>query len=129
MTGRIGFALGIAVLGIVVAGCGGGGASGGQVTAEPNSLTITATNLEFDRTELDVPATRPFTLIFDNRDGAPHNLAIYRDANATDALFRGDVIGGPGSRVYAVPELPAGTWFFRCDVHTDMRGEVVATPG
>lgn len=26
----------------------------------------------------------------------------------------------------AVPALTAGTYFFRCDVHTDMKGEIVA---
>jgi plastocyanin len=106
-----------------------GGANGASVTAEPNSPTVAAKDLAFDRTELDIPAGRAFTLVFENRDGAPHNVAIYRDATATDGLFVGDVVSGPATRVYAIPALPAGTWYFRCDVHPDMHGQVVATSG
>jgi plastocyanin len=129
MNDRIGIALRIALLGVAVVGCGGGGKTGSQVTAEANSPSISATDLTFDRAELDVPAGRPFTLVIENRDSAPHNLAIYRDANATDTFFKGEVFTGPGSRVYAVPQLSQGTWYFRCDVHTEMQGTVVATSG
>ena len=131
MTPRLGTALAAVVLGVAFAACSSGatGSTSAGPTAEANSPTITAIGLKFDRTELDVPAGRPFTLVFDNRDTAPHNLAIYRDAGATTVLFRGEVFSGPGSHVYAVPVLPAGTWFFRCDVHTDMQGQVVASGG
>jgi plastocyanin len=130
MTRRAGIVLGLAILGAALVGCGSaaGRPGSGQATAEPNSPTISATNLMFDKTELDVPASRPFTLVFENQDSAPHNVAIYRAANATDALFKGEVFSGPGNRVYSVSALPAGTWFFRCDVHTDMHGTVVAAP-
>jgi plastocyanin len=127
MTARFDRAIAVILVGLSLAACSG--ASGSQVTAEPNSPTISATDLKFDRTELDVPAGRPFTLVLDIRASASHNVAIYRDANATDSLFKGDVFGGPASRVYAVPQLPPGTWYFRCDVHPDMNGTVVATTG
>jgi plastocyanin len=111
-----------------IAGCGPtlGSSSTGAVVAEPGSPAITAHNTTFDRAELVVPAGRAFTLVFDNQDGGPHNVAIYRDQTAQVSLFVGQIFGGPASRVYSVPPLAAGTWFFRCDVHTDMHGTVVA---
>jgi plastocyanin len=36
------------------------------------------------------------------------------------------VFSGPSARLYAVPALPAGTYQFRCDVHQQMTGTIVA---
>ena len=65
-----------------------------------------------------------FHLLFDNRDSAPHNVTIL-DANG-ESTFVGETFGGPASRIYAIPALAAGTYRFRCDVHTDMTGSLVA---
>jgi plastocyanin len=118
-----------AILGVTAAfllGCGP--AAGPSLTAAPNSPTIEARALAFDRESLAVPAGAAFTLVFDNREAVPHNIAIYRDASGADRLFGGDVVTGPTERVYAVPALPAGTWYFRCDVHPAMHGELTAGP-
>ena len=40
-------------------------------------------------------------------------------------LFRGEIFSS-GSKVYDVPALEAGTYFFRCDVHPDMTGTITA---
>jgi plastocyanin len=85
---------------------------------------ITAQNIAFDRGQLAVPAGRPFQLLFENREGAPHNVRIYDDVD--QPLFVGEIFGGPGSRTYEVPAIPAGTHRFRCDVHPDMAGTVIA---
>jgi plastocyanin len=106
-----------------------GSSSASAVVVEPGSPTITARDLRFDRTELVVPVGRAFTLVFDNHDGAPHNVAIYDDQSAQRSRFVGEIFGGPASRAYAVPALNAGTYFFRCDVHHDMYGTVVARSG
>jgi len=124
---RRGLALIVAVVAAAVAACG----PGSRATATVGSIggpQIVAANLAFDRTTLRVPADAAFELELVNRDSAPHNVSIYRDATATDRLFGGDVVSGPASRVYSIPALPAGTWYFRCDVHPDMHGEVVAAP-
>ena len=72
-----------------------------------------------------VPAGKAFQLTFDNEDGAPHNVAIYTDSSASQATFQGDIFSS-GTRVYDVPALTAGSYFFRCDVHPDMTGTIVA---
>jgi plastocyanin len=112
-----------------VAGCGptlGSAASATAVVAEPGSPSITARDMRFDRAELVVPAGRAFSLVFDNRDGAPHNVAIYDDQSAQASRFVGEIFGGPASRIYAIPALTAGSYFFRCDMHSDMHGTVIA---
>jgi plastocyanin len=79
-----------------------------------------------------VPAGRPLRIRIANDDPAvQHNLAIY-DADpervpAARRLFAGELIVGPASTVYTAPALPAGTYAFRCEVHsTTMRGVLLA---
>jgi plastocyanin len=56
----------------------------------------------------------------------PHNVAIYTNASASQALFQGPNQSSPGTISYQVDPLPAGTYFFRCDVHpTQMTGVFV----
>jgi hypothetical protein len=57
------------------------------IVGSPGSPTITARGLRFDRTELVVPAGLAFTLVFDNEDGAPHNVAISDDQSAQTSRF------------------------------------------
>lgn len=129
-TATVARAIALAALAFALAACGpaqGAVSSASSGVADPGSPRITAKAMAFDRGTLDVPAGRPFTIVFDNEDGAPHNVAIYRDAAATDRVFSGEIFGGPATRVYAVPALAAGTYTFRCDVHQDMQGTVIAS--
>ncbi|HEV2006129.1 MAG TPA: cupredoxin domain-containing protein [Candidatus Limnocylindrales bacterium] len=116
----------LAIVGLAACGPTLGTTASTAVVAEPGSPSITARDLRFDRTELVVPAGRAFTIVFDNEDGAPHDVAIYDDQAAQASRFIGEIFGGPASRTYAVPALAAGTYFFRCDMHHDMHGTVVA---
>lgn len=101
------------------------GAGGSPPPAPSGGAVITANGIAFDRQELAVPAGRPFQLLFENRESAPHNVRIWDEA--VDApLFVGEVFGGPGSRTYDVPAIPAGTHRFRCDVHPEMAGTLTA---
>lgn len=94
--------------------------------ADPNAPTIVADALKFTATEVAVPAGKPFKLTFDNREGPPHNVAIYTDESASQVVYQGEIFGGPAVKVYDVPALDAGSYFFRCDVHPDMKGTLVA---
>ncbi len=99
----------------------GTGASGNVITAE---------NLSFDRDTLSFPADTPSTLTFQNNDaGVPHNLAIYPDESASDALFTGDLVTGVDTATYEIPALAAGSYYFHCDVHPDMHGTVTVAAG
>jgi plastocyanin len=107
----------------------GGGTAGGGATPAPSlpaaDVTVTAENIAFTETTLTIPAGKPFTLAFDNRDnGIPHDVVI-KDASGAE-LFKGDIVTGPKVVVYNVPAIPAGTYTFVCSVHPNMTGTVTA---
>jgi plastocyanin len=82
--------------------------------------------MKFTETEITVAAGKAFDLVFDNQEGAPHNVAIYTDSSASTKVSVGEIFSGPAQKTQSVPALAAGTYFFRCDVHPDMQGSIVA---
>ena len=103
----------------------GGGGGGG--VAGP---TVTAQNIAFDTDTIELPADTAVTLTFDNQDaGVQHNISIYEDDSAATNLFKGDLVTGVASAEYQIPPLPAGEYYFRCDVHPNMNGKVVVSGG
>jgi plastocyanin len=126
MTRLISWAL-IALSIVVVAACSPGSSGrAAQPSAGPGALKITANSLSFSTDTLAAPAGRPFQIAFDNQESAPHNVAIYRDSSAGEKIFGSDPFSGPASVVYDVRALEPGTYFFRCDVHPDMSGQLIA---
>lgn len=98
-------------------GPGGPGGAGVTVRAQPA--------LTFDTAEITLPADQPSTITFDNQEaGVPHNIALYTDDSAAEALFQGEVITGPATTDYQIPPLPPSEAYFRCDVHPTMNGTV-----
>ena len=101
------------------------------------AATITAQNLQFDKRELNLPADKGFILEFINNDpGQQHNVAVYRTKEAAtsgepaDTLFKGAVFGGPATREYEIADgIPAGLYYFQCDVHPTMNGNARASTG
>lgn len=135
------------VLTVAEGGAGAGGVSSGAPSGAPPTTSpstrstptsspsqgggsgataqISAQGLQFSASSLTLPAATSVTLTFDNQDaGIPHNVAIYSDSGYTKAVFTGDIVTGPVKAVYDVPALDAGTYYFRCDVHTTMTGTV-----
>jgi nitrite reductase (NO-forming) len=106
-------------------------ASTSAVSCAPSGsdLTLTAKNTAFDTDCLAAPAGDAIEIVFDNQDPAvPHNVSIYTDPSATKALFTGEMVTGPKQMTYDVGKLPAGTYFFRCDVHpTTMTGTLTVS--
>jgi plastocyanin len=98
-------------------------------------LDIVAQGIAFDPTCLVAPAGEPFTINFDNKDpvaeAGQHNIAIGQDPEtvADDPIFQGELISGPDSVEYPVGAIDEGTYFFRCDVHTNMTGTLAAVSG
>jgi plastocyanin len=102
--------------------------AGEPVPAAPvdgDAVVITAKDLKFGQAEVEVPAGEAFNLTFDNQESAPHNVAIYTDSSAATNLFRGEIFSS-ASKTETVPALDPGSYFFRCDVHPDMTGTIVA---
>jgi plastocyanin len=105
-------------------GGGEGGGPGGAV------IEVAASGLRFDTSTIELVADQPATIRFDNQDaGVQHNIAIYEDDSLGKLLFKGDLVTGPDTIEYRVPALPAGTYYFHCDVHPTMNGQVVVAEG
>ena len=83
--------------------------------------------MDFSEHTINVPALAIVTLNFTNNDsGLIHNFAVYTDSNATNLIFRGSDITGPGRVPYQFQAPQRGTYFFRCDHHpTAMWGTFV----
>lgn len=109
---------------VALAACSSGGAVVPAGSYPPGTPTITAKDIAFTQHQIQAPAGKSFTLVFQNTDGAPHNVAIVQDGSS-DPAFTGDVIMGPREVAYTIPALAPGTYRFRCDVHPDMTGSLV----
>ena len=115
---------------LAVSGCSGSTPAGTAPPAsfDPNSPTLVAVDIAFDKAELTVPANRPFTIVFENRDeNVPHNVSIYAGPGRQDRRFEGQVFKGPATRWYSMPGLAPGTYVFACDIHPYMTGTVTAS--
>ena len=105
---RLFLALGLVVLAAVTAACSSSAAqppaSAGPV--DPNAPVIVAQGNAFSPATLDVTADKAFSLTLDNKDSAPHNVAIYTDSSAVDVdlgrrdrqLHQGDPAGAGARR-------------------------------
>jgi cytochrome c oxidase subunit 2 len=81
------------------------------------TLQLSAKNIQFDKTSLDVQANQPFTIDFKNEDtaGVPHNVEI-RDASGNVVQDQPTIDGG-AETTYSYNPLPAGTYTFICKIH------------
>jgi len=107
---------------------GGGGGSGGGSTGGGGTTTeVTAQGLAFDTNTITLTAGTKSTITFTNDDaGTQHNIAIFPSSTELSSpLFRGDLVTGPDKVTYTIPALDSGTYYFHCDVHPTMSGQVV----
>ena len=104
---------------------GAGAAAEGGAPAGPTTA-VTAEGLAFDLETIVLEAKKPVSIEFENLDSAPHNLAIYEEEGADKAIFQGEQITGPDAITYEFDAPKAGEYYFQCDVHPDMNGDVVS---
>lgn len=83
------------------------------------TLEIVGKDIQFDKGRLTVAAATPFTVVFDNRDeDIPHNFAVYESGPpGSGVLSKTEIEAGPVVQELGVEGLPAGTYFYQCDVH------------
>jgi plastocyanin len=90
-------------------------------------LTVVAQAVAFDTTSIRVPAGTAARLRLDNEDaGIDHNIAVYRDRQASDLVQRGALFDGPKTRDYVFEPFPAGAYYFQCDLHPAMNGTLLS---
>lgn len=103
---------------------GAGAAGEGAAPAGPTTA-VTASGLAFDVDTLVLEAKKDTSIEFTNEDSAPHNISIYEDDSASKNLFQGEQVTAT-TTTYEFKAPPAGEYYFQCDVHPDMNGEVVS---
>jgi plastocyanin len=125
---RLTLTLGLLALAAVLAACSGASAVALTPAAPAGSpsgdaVNVAAKDMKFVQTAVPVKADAAFDLVFDNQDGAPHNIAISDASGAS--VFKGEIVSST-KVTYAVPALAAGTYSFICEVHPDMKGTLTA---
>ena len=100
----------------------------GTITAAKGAggLKVVAQNTAFDTKEIDLPADTPSKLTVENKDPFAHDLSIYQDESASGTpLFTFEPFPGPATKTFDVAAIPAGEYYFHCDIHPTMNGTVV----
>jgi len=90
-----------------------------QATLGPDAtiLDIAASQVKFDKSELDAPAGKLFGIKFTNNDaGTPHDVDI-RKSDGTTVVVDNPTINGVADTTYSIPALDAGSYTFICSVH------------
>jgi plastocyanin len=87
-------------------------------------IELVAKNVHFSLKCLVVPAGKPLTVSFENKDFVNHNFSIYTLDFSGE--FTGDITY-PNERIsYKVPALEPGQYLFQCDIHPrDMSGPLI----
>ena len=117
----------IAVLALVVAACSSDGSTrpSAEATVVDGQVAMSADDLTFDVGTIRAPAGEPFIIVFTQNETEPHNVAIYVSDGGAE-IVKGDILTTVGATdEIDVPALEPGTYFFKCDVHPEMNGELV----
>jgi cytochrome c oxidase subunit 2 len=90
----------------------------GSCTPSGSTITLTAQHIQWDKTCIAAVAGQPIRLTVINKDvGIAHNFAIWVSSALKKRLFQTGNESGPATKTYTVPALPAGKYYFQCDVH------------
>jgi plastocyanin len=95
-----------------------------EEAANRPKIELSAKDLSFDKKQLQISPSGAL-IDFQNADTQPHNLAIYPSEDELEtALFKGAIIPAGGKTEYDVGPIEAGDYYFHCDVHPTMSGDV-----
>ncbi|MFB3738375.1 MAG: cytochrome c oxidase subunit II, partial [Candidatus Velamenicoccus archaeovorus] len=87
-------------------------------TSAGNQLHVTAKDVSWDTSCLAVTADQPISLTVTNDDaGIDHNFAVWDGPARKHQFFATGKFPGVATNSYDLSALPAGTYYFQCNVH------------
>ena len=90
----------------------------GSCTPSGSSITLTAQHITWDKTCIAAVAGQPIKITIINKDaGIAHNFAIWVSSALKKRLYQTPNVNGPATKTFTGPALPAGKYYFQCDVH------------
>lgn len=105
---------------------------GSNCSSTGSAITLTAQHVQWDKGCIAAAAGKPIKVTIVNKDaGVAHNFAIWADSSLKKRLYQTPNIAGPATKTFTAPALPAGKYYFQCDVHGPaMSGTlVIGKPG
>jgi cytochrome c oxidase subunit 2 len=92
-----------------------------SITCAPtpgNKLQITAKDISWNTNCLAISQGQPATITVNNLDsGIDHNFAIWNSIDTTHQFFATGKFPGVATKTDPLPPLPAGKYYFQCNVH------------
>ncbi|HEU4567793.1 MAG TPA: cupredoxin domain-containing protein [Marmoricola sp.] len=83
-----------------------------------DEFTITAHNIQWDKSCIAVEAGKPTKVTIVNKDaGVAHNFAVWQSSALKKRFFVTPDVTGVATKTFTLPALPAGSYYFQCDVH------------
>ena len=90
----------------------------GSCSPRGSKISLVAKTISWDKTCLAVAVGLPFQITIDNQDkGIDHDFAIYDTPKLKHRLYLSSKVTGPGTKTFTGPALPAGKYYFQCDIH------------
>jgi len=97
-----------------------------------SSITLTAQHIQWNTKCIAAVAGKPIQITIINKDaGIAHNFAIWVSSALKKRLYQTANVNGPASMSFTAPALPAGKYYFQCDIHGPaMSGTlIIGNPG
>jgi plastocyanin len=116
--------------GLFMAGCAGSD-TGGSVAVAPDAdgagaITVTARELSYEPSRIEVVAGAATTVTFHNEDEVAHTLTVYLASSATGAPVADTGEVPPGGAGEITVLFGSGAHDFRCEIHPDEMSGVIA---
>ena len=90
----------------------------GSCSPRGSKISLVAKTISWDKTCLAVAVGLPFQITIENQDkGIDHDFAIYDTPKLKHRLYLSSKVTGPGTKTFTGPALPAGKYYFQCDIH------------